>query len=911
MLNANLAPNSRRKFAALRGMNSSHLCLACHRSLSRNRLHKVIQWRPRATFISLSAHPPTTTDDKSREVLLDLGNADNASETNNSKVGAFQRRRKRVPRQPSPYKDGDLLEALFEETLKPPRPEAAKISHATISIEPYIHADTLRKMLADSNRTVGDAWKFFVEHFGPEAWKKGTIDQRRVPKHLHVSRNLLTKKLIEAKRMDPFSLTLPTITELSQVYSELGVLHCREWEEAMLVLLESLLKLGHASTQDLEYKRQVTSDIVGAWNVVFRQVGKAQDYLPKDSPHDWSHIPAISISHASNLHHRYGLRGLFAQFTPTFPPRSQANLAVVAVATFAILTRDFIADDPVIQCASPLLSSLGRVISIPDFDLGCLADVKNVPPSIHDLLRKRAITIKAVASNLHSISIETEQRSSSISDLRPSPKFRSLPIGSLSSSIRTDVASITKRLWDAMQRQDAAQVDNLWSDTRHFRVAREPHNSDVSDVAEPARRSIRGTLTADLCNYFILVYMALRKPNRAIEVWNFMVKNNLPPTLKTWDSMMNGCKACRDHKALEDIWGRMLQLGVQPDVVCWTTWISGLIECNKLDRAMHALDDMGRLWVASNKVQFEGLQKQKPGSKKKAVLSEFGSHAVKPTIETINAAVAGLLRRHQTEAAHRVLAWAAKFDIKPDVITYNTLLTPLIRDGHSKLAMELLKQMQKEGVEADVATFTTILDETFRHSSELTPAEQEGITKNVLSEMEAAGVRANVQTYGNLINQLLQSAGGNLRVVNAVMEYMATQGIQPNTYIYTMLVTYYFEREPADVDAVKSLIESASMEVGSVNHIFWDRVIEGYARIGDTTAAIRVLRKLESTGSRPSWVTKEVLLNSLLQNDEWAIAKSFVNNIKADTGGPRLTSALKGQDGQQRFWKLAAELEML
>jgi pentatricopeptide repeat protein len=302
----------------------------------------------------------------------------------------------------------------------------------------------------------------------------------------------------------------------------------------------------------------------------------------------------------------------------------------------------------------------------------------------------------------------------------------------------------------------------------------------------------------------------------------------------------------------------------------------------------------------------------KKGSKKKlASVAQPARVAVKPTIETINAAVAGLLRKRQTEAAHRVLAWAAKFDIKPNVITYNTLLTPLIRDGHSKEAMVLLKQMQKEGIEADVGTFTMILDEIFRYSDELAPKDQKAITDNIFSEMEAAGIKANIQTYGKMIYQLLQSASGDLTTVNAVMEHMAKQGIQPTTYIYTILVTHYFAQEPADLDAARNLIEHTRMEVGSVDHIFWDRVIEGYAKAGDTTSAMRVLGKLESGGGHPSWVTRQVLLSSLVQNDEWAIAKSIVNHVKDDTGGPKPAQELKGKEGQQHFWRLAAELELL
>jgi pentatricopeptide repeat protein len=871
-------------------------------------LHRVLQWHPRATFISLSDSPQTTKDEKSRDGLLDLGNADDGKKRRAVGIGAIQERRKQTLRQPSPYNDGDLLEALFEESLKQPAPGPNETPRPITTVEPYIHADTLRKMLADKSCLVGDSWKFFVEHFSAETWSKGSIDQRTLPKTLHSLRNALISRLIAAKREDPFSLDLPTVTEFSRVCAPLGRLRCNDWVELMLVLLENLIKLDPSLPKDSVRADRIMSDVVGAWNVVFRPFHNAQDYPSDGSPLDWSNIPKSFPNLASLAYRKSGTRGLFALFAPMFPFRLQYNMATVAVATFALLTKDSILDKAVVREASPLVSALGSAISIHGPDVGRFDDHPEVPSSVAEFLRESASKTKEVACNMQPALTTPEAGPQLSFESRPTPKFKSMSDRSLSSSIRTDIGSITKRLYDAMQRRDAPQVDKLWSDALHFPVVKSSLDTNVNDTSEPVNKRRRGTLTADLCNYFIMIYMTLRQPTRAIEVWNHMVRSGLTPDLKTWDSMMNGCKACRDHKALEDVWMKMQNLRVEPDVVCWTTRISGLIECHQVNKALHALDEMGRLWIASNKNDVEPPQKK--GSKKASVVQP-ARKAVKPTIHTVNAAIAGLLRKRQPEAAHRVLAWAGKFDIRPNVITYNTLLTPLVRDGHSKEAMELLKQMQKDGIEADVGTFTTILDETFRYSDELTPEEQKAITENIFFEMESVGIKANLHTYGKMIYQLLQGASGDMQVVNAVLEHMAAQDITPTAYINTMLVGHYFTREPPDLDAVRHLVERGRMDVGSVDHIFWDRVIEGYARVGDTAAAMRILGGLETTGNRPSWVTCQTLLTALVENEEWAIAKSFVGNIKADTGGPRPDHEMKGKEGQQRFWRLAAELELL
>ena len=891
-------------------MNSSNICLVCRRTLSRKRPQIVAQWRPRATFISLSSSPPTTTDDKSRDNLLHLGDVEDGKEKRYIGGGAIPERRNQSPRHRTPWDNGDQLEALFEESLKQPPPEANERPKSTTLMESYVYADLLRNMLADEQCSVGDSWRFYEEHFGPEAWKKGSNDRRTFPTYLHTTKVHLARSIVSAKRRDLFSADLPTVTEFLKVYSHSGMLPCREWAHIMFVLLEGLIKLDGFSPKGSIHKELLVSDIVGAWNVVFRQVGKADDYPSEGTSHDWSHIPTLPSHIAIQSYRKFGTQGLFGRFFPLAPFQSQHHVDVIAVTTFALLTEESVADKAVVREAWPLVSSLGTAISIPGLDLEKLAGQAEVPSSINDFLKVSAVEAKRMALSIQNELREERAEAPALSELRSLPRFKSMPDGSLSSTIRTDISSITKRLYDAMIRRDAPQVDKLWSDALRFPVAKDPTLMTGADGSESMGRRKRGYLTADQCNYFIMIYMALRRPSRAIEVWNHMVKSGLTPSLKTWDSMLSGCKACKDHKALEDVWMKMLHLGVEPDVVLWTTRVSGLIECNKADKAMLALDEMGRLWAEANKKKLHDTKKE--GNKMNVSVVQSAVTAVKPTIETINAAVAGLLRKRHPEAAHRVLAWAAKFDIKPNVITYNTLLTPLIRDGHTKEAMGLLKQMQEQGIQADVATFTTILDETFRYSDQLTPQEQKEITDNVLAEMETAGIKANLYTYGKMIYQLLQSVTGDLAAVNAVMEHMASHGVQPTTYIYTMLVNHYFVQEPPELDAVRNLIERARMEVGSVDHIFWDRVIEGYARAGDTASAMRVLGKLESRGTQASWVARQVLLTALVQNDEWTLAKTFVANVKADTGGPLPDHEMKkGQVGQQRFWRLATESELL
>jgi hypothetical protein len=218
--------------------------------------------------------------------------------------------------------------------------------------------------------------------------------------------------------------------------------------------------------------------------------------------------------------------------------------------------------------------------------------------------------------------------------------------------------------------------------------------------------------------------------------------------------------------------------------------------------------------------------------------------------------------------------------------------------------------MQKAGVQADVATFTTLLDEMFESSKLLSPEDQNEIVKNVFAEMEAAGIEANLRTYGKMIYSLLQSNPSDMTAVKAVMARMAAKGVEPSTYIYTILVKHHFSQEPPDLEAIRLILERIQLSGTVMDHIFWDRVIEGYARIGDTITALTILGRVDKPGSRVGWYALQMVLSSLTENGEWDLARQVVRNAWTDRGGPPKRDE-KGVEGQHNFWRAVADLGLM
>lgn len=651
-------------------------------------------------------------------------------------------------------------------------------------------------------------------------------------------------------------------------------------------LLTHILKLRDQLIRDQEKEERLISDLLGAWNVVCRALHSRRS-LPQagSPPFDWSYLPTVTSNDLYALFKSRGVEGAYAVLAPSLDLRYLSAMPLIAATTFSVLT-DPQMKSSTLHDASPLVTVLARLVAAPFSDMPgtSLSQPESVPRLVSEHIKREWPMMKQRATDMcgGTMGLSSTDRLSKIQ----------------SSRLHMDFTFIKKRLHDSMLRRDGRQVDELWAEVRQWPTSR------VSDPRNLKFDRRRGILSPELCNYFVLVYMGLRRPNQAIDVWNHMVEKDISPGLTTWDAMMSGCKTTRDWKASEEVWRRMHSLGVQPDVVCWTTRITVLIESHKIENGVRALDEMGRLWLEAAKKRHGNIKADE------LLRVDDVDGAVKPTIVTINAVVAGLLRRQQREAVHRVLSWASNFGINPNVETYNTLLRSLVREGNFKGMINLLQQMEQVGLQPDVATFTTILDEAFRRGHTQTPDEQMAIVESVFHEMEASGIKANLYTYARIIQGVLQSAEPLMEMIDSILNRMSKQGLQPSPHINTMLVTHHFSQQPADLDAVRVLLDRIGQEVGTVDHIFWDRVIEGYARAGDSASAVRIFGKVYSEHNKVHWLTLGELITSLVINEDWDVAKSVVRHVLLDTGGP-LSKDSHGEEGQHKFWDLARELKLL
>lgn len=863
-------------------MSSPYVCMTCRQAISHLRRNKAFQWHSKATFNSLISTPQSSTSEQHKE---------DYAESTRGFQGGETRNRPKLPRRPpatrhATREPADALESMFEDTLKqqsirqPTR--TSELSQRTSStVKAYQDGEKLKELLRDE-RPLNDCWSFFVEHFGPTAWKNGTISRNSWPVYLKSTVPRMLRLIRDQRKQQPLRNDVPTFSEMILVTLELGLLRGTQWVQMITTLIDSILEAGLTTTEG----QTLLSELLKSWNIVCRRRPRrlqSQEFINKSDPEvipscsDWSNLPSHSL-HSIFLEKRQnGTQYAFSLLTPQFSPGEMYQLPTIALGTLKLLLeldKTGIGAATMVEDAKPLMLKFSNIVNACSMSLIDAAEFfRDVPESVVSLVKDDWSTIK-----------EFTGKQNVRSDFR------------VTENMRTQV--LHKKVIDAHARRDVASLDRLWSQAQQLPI----YIPNAKDGFESGYRT--GYLTPAFYNLFILLFMNLRQQTRAIEVWNHMIKNNLTPNLGAWDAMLNGCKNSRDAKGLEQVWAMMISSGEKPDVTCWTTRISGLIHCYQPEAGIRALDEMGRLWLAAARKKYPNLKI----SNSKNVKDIPG--AVRPTIATINAAVSGLIKRQEIKAADRILAWADQWGIIPDIQTYNTLLSSIVRAGHPDKTPEILTSMEGHGVQADAATFVTILDQTFADIETLSPAEQIEAINNTFLAMEQMKVTPNQFLYGKMIYLLLRGVPTDITPVSEVMNRMAAQGLTPSTYIYTILLEYYFAQSPPNFQAATTLIERAQLTAGTVDHIFWDRLIEGYASVGDTDTAISYLRNVQKSKQFTSWNTMRTLLMALVEKDEWDVATELVNNAVKDTGGP-IGADVKGVEGQHKFWELVRELRIL
>ncbi|KAI1467030.1 uncharacterized protein F4812DRAFT_46209 [Daldinia caldariorum] len=697
------------------------------------------------------------------------------------------------------------------------------------------------ELMIGNGKPVADAYAYLITQIYPLLQEPHIT----IPKVFYTVVSKLLDRVVAAKKKSIRSPDLPAVSDIFRVYTDIGEMKPQRWAALVADLVRTIIEIDPSAEEedsaiaraDLLARDDLLNDLVESWKVLS---------LPQSVPvmHGNELMDGFWFPKIDNFALRkFSGRGDFPAALSSIFPQYHPNLlgtpvAILAIATYALLLDPERSNLEARRNAARFVSKIAYLITFVNFqDAGLLEGISHTFPELKTYIMYRWPDIKQQLK----LKLETI---ASDGNVEPNRSPHPTKAGSI------NISRVGYRLKRAFLTRNIHEVNGTWLEFIG-------HGNRITLERASEMREY-----PDIFNQFIHARMALDQPDEAVNALNTMREVGLRPTMKTWNSMLTGCRKARNAVALNAVWAKLVSSGVKLDTKIWTTRISGLIECGDAEAGIRALQEMSRLWDESSKDEH--------------------STAVEPTIEPVNAALLGLVRTDQVSAAESLLQWADRQGIKPDVFTYNTLLRRSVRDGRDEDVQRLFAAMQEANVAADEATFTIILDGAFTRIDPDAVEEQARVVSDMLDHMHEIGLEPNLQTYAKIIYNLLQGGDRATKPIKSVLAHLWSHGLELSPHIYTMLVEHYFSCGPPDVESVDALLQRrTALNYDSVeDNILYDRIIKGYALAGQPLKALDYYYKLSQIGVPVILPTQVELLRALLRDGHVQAAREMAANTK-------------------------------
>lgn len=385
------------------------------------------------------------------------------------------------------------------------------------------------------------------------------------------------------------------------------------------------------------------------------------------------------------------------------------------------------------------------------------------------------------------------------------------------------------------------------------------------------RAQTKKVMNEDLYAQFVGAFLGFhRGKERALEIWDEMIREGIVPSRKSWSYLMKYAKD-EPPAVLLEIWDRMIMAGIQPDQHNWNTRVHLQFQNNHADEGMESI----QLMIKCGKI---------------------------PDTIPINSALVNLLNHDRMDLVAQLLQTADSLGIHPDTTTYNTLLGKVMQNGTYAAALSVLQDMERRGIRYDVYTFTVILNGLFKSQRSDLRTVMDDVLK-ILSFMETHSVPLNIATYTTIASGLLEME--NHSAVRVLREVMAKRHVFLNSGAYTVLVKSAFTR--GDLQAAKQLYNDICVDRNlRTDYVLWAELAYGFANGGWTQDFRKVLRKMSQDNKAIfPWKTNVGILQILSRRNEAMACREFVEFVAHQQNGVRGSSSTPKEES---FWELAANV---
>ncbi|KAJ1420953.1 Tetratricopeptide-like helical domain superfamily [Sesbania bispinosa] len=302
-----------------------------------------------------------------------------------------------------------------------------------------------------------------------------------------------------------------------------------------------------------------------------------------------------------------------------------------------------------------------------------------------------------------------------------------------------------------------------------------------------------------LYNVTLKLFREIKDFERAEKLFDEMLQRGVKPSLVTFSTMINCAAICSlPHKAVE--WfEKMPSFGCEPDDNVSSSMIYAYARIGNVDMALSLYDRAKTEKWHIDKVAFAALIKMYGMSENYdgclSVYNDMKVLGVKPNMVTYNNLLYAMGRAKRAWNAKAIYEEMINNGFSPNWPTYASLLQAYSRARFSEDALSVYKEMKEKGKDMDLVLYNMLFD----------MCADVGCTDEameIFEDMKSSGTcQPDSFTYTSLIN--MYSCIGKVSEAEAMLNEMIRCGFQPNILVITSLVHCYGTAKQTD-DVVKT-----------------------------------------------------------------------------------------------------------
>lgn len=406
------------------------------------------------------------------------------------------------------------------------------------------------------------------------------------------------------------------------------------------------------------------------------------------------------------------------------------------------------------------------------------------------------------------------------------------PAESQASPERKAAAAVRSTIWVNPNNPRASRLRQQSSESRYARLAQLAEALDSCNPAElevAERLSVLGEKPSE--QEAVIVLNNMGNPETALlSLRWFREKIRVKKDVILYNVTLKVMRKCRSWDGAESLLKEMLERGVGPDNVTFSTIISCARVCNLPEKAVQWFERMGEFDCRPDDVTYSAMIDAygRSGNVDMAMKLYDQAREEKRRLDpvTFSTVIKVYSTSNNFDGALNVYEEMKALGVKPNLITYNTLLDAMGRAGRPWQVKTIYREMESSGFLPNRATYAALVRAYGR-------ARYPEDALRVYREMKGKGIELNVVlcntllamcadlgyvdeaveifeemkrspelckpdswTYSSLIT--IYSCSGQVEEAEGIFNEMAASGFEPNIFVLTSLIQCYGKAKKID-----------------------------------------------------------------------------------------------------------------